>query len=249
MVQSVQRALHLLELLDGGGASGCSLTELGAGSGLKAPTAHNLLGTLLALGYAEQDAATRRYRLGERARRLGSGRAVVARLKHAAAAAVRALHEGTNETVILAVDLDGQRHSILSCESRHELRVTASTGVDEHFYDTATGRVLLALRGPGAVGAIVARHGLPGPAWPEVADAASLGSALAGIRAAGEAAFSKPASHVQALAVPVRLPGMDLGIALGLFYPSVRDTASRRMDLLRRLHEAAGQIAVMYERI
>lgn len=248
MVQSVQRALNLLELLDAGGAAGRMLTDLCAGSGLKAPTAHNLLATLVELGYAVQDPATRRYAIGERARDLGTGRAVVARLKHAAAQAVRALHEQANETVILAVDFEGRRHSILSCESEQELRVTASTGVDEHFYDTATGRMLLALRGPHDAQTFAEKHGLPGAEWPEVSGTAGLAQALADIGAAGHAELSKPQSHVRALAVPVSLPGRPLRAALGLFYPTVRDAAGRRADLLKRLHEAARQIEDAYER-
>jgi DNA-binding IclR family transcriptional regulator len=249
MVQSVQRALRLLEHLDAGGSAGRTLTELCAGTGLKAPTAHNLLATLVDLGYAIQAPSTRRYVVGERSVSLGTGQAAVARLKHAAAGPVRRLHEAVNETVILAVDADDRRHSILSCESEHELRVTATTGSDAHFYDTATGRVLLALRTPQAVQAFAAQHGLPGDAWPAVATAAGLAQALAAIRQAGSADFVRPASHVRALAVPVQVRESRLPTALGLFYPTVRDRAGRREDLLQRLREAATDIEAAYERI
>ena len=247
MVQSVQRALRLLELLDAGGVGGCMLTDLCARAGLKAPTAHNLLATLIELGYAVQDPPTRRYRMGERARNLGTGRAAVARLKHAAAQPVEALHAQTNETVILAVGFEGRRHSILSCESEHELRVTAATGVDDHFYDTATGRMLLALRSPAEAQAFVDEHGLPGAAWPEVAGTAGLTQVLAGIRTAGHAELaSRRAMCGRWLC---RVPAGCPHAALGLFYPTVRDAAGRRADLLQRLHEAARQIEDAYERI
>jgi len=249
MVQSVQRALRLLELLDAGGDEGRMLTELGSDSGLKVPTVHNLLATLVTLGYARQRAENRRYALGERARSLGSGQSSVARLRHAARGPVRDLHAEVNETVVLAVDLDGRRHSILSCESAHELRVTAARGVDDHFYDTATGRVLLALRTPQGVQEHVDRHGLPGAAWSEAPDQEALVQALAAVRAAGYAQFAKPASHVLALAVPVPLRQAPMPAALGLFYPTVRDRKGRRADLLRRLLQAARTIAGTYERI
>ena len=249
MVQSVQRALRLLELLDARGTGGVMLTDLCAGTGLKAPTAHNLLATLLELGYADQDPQTRRYRLGERARSLGTGQATVARLSRAAAKAMQALHAAVNETVILAIDMDDQRHSILSYESSHELRVTASTGVDSHFYDTATGRMLLALRTPHAIAALVAKAGLPGAAWPDMTSLDLLTAALARIRAQGHAEFMKSASHVRALAVPVCTGSAGPHASLGLFYPTVRDRAGRREELLRRLHEAAEQIEDANERI
>lgn len=249
MVQSVQRALRLLEQLDVGGAAGRTLTELCAGTGLKAPTAHNLLATLVELGYAVQEPSTRRYVVGERAVSLGTGRAAVARLKHAAAEPVRRLYEAVNETVILAVDVDDRRHSILSCEGDHELRVTATTGTDDHFYDTATGRVLLAWRTPQAVQAFAAQHGLPGEDWPAAATAAGLAQALAAIREAASADFVRPASHVRALAVPVQVRESRLPAALGLFYPTVRDRPGRREDLLQRLRVAATEIEATYERI
>ncbi len=249
MVQSVQRALRLLEHLDAGGLAGRTLSELCAATALKAPTAHNLLATLVELGYALQEPATRRYVVGERAASLGTGRAAVARLKHAATGPVRRLHEAVNETVILAVDVDDRRQSILSCESEHELRVTATTGSDEHFYDTATGRVLLALRTPQAAQAFVLRHGLPGEGWPAVSSADGLARALAAIRQAGCADFVRPASHIRALAVPVRIREARLSAALGLFYPTVREPAGRREDLLERLRAAATDIEAVYERI
>jgi DNA-binding IclR family transcriptional regulator len=248
MVQSVQRALTLLELLDAGGNEGRALAELSVDSGLKAPTAHNLLATLVALGYAQQVPGSRHYALGERARSLGKGRAAVARLRQAAAGPVSDLQAEVNETVILAVDLDERRHSILSCESAHELRVTAATGVDDHFCDTATGRMLLALRTPQDALALVTRQGLPGPAWPGVANPAALARLLAGIRRAGFAEFARPASHVRALAVAVPLRQTSLPAALGLFYPTVRDRKGRREDLLKRLRRAASIIADAYER-
>ena len=248
MVQSVQRALRLLERLDAGGVEGLTLSELCLGAGLKAPTAHNLLATLVELGYAEQLSATRRYVLGERSRSLGTGRAAVARLKHVAGEPLRRLHEQVNETVILAVDLDGQRHSILSCESAQELRVTASLGADDHFYNTATGRILLAWRTPAAVAAFVAEHGVPGPEWPGAADEAGLAQALAAIRSRLQAEFANPASHVRALAVPVRVPGGSPSAALGLFYPTVRHSAGRLDELWTRLREAAKSIETACER-
>lgn len=249
MVQSVQRALRLLELLDAGGDDGRMLTELSADSGLKVPTSHNLLATLVTLGYACQPSGTRRYALGERARSLGSGRSAVARLRHAAAGPVNDLHAEANETVILAVDLGGRRHSILSCESAHELRVTAGTGVDDHFYDTATGRMLLALRTPEAVQEHVDRHGLPGPAWPEVTDRESLAEVLDELRGAGHVQLAKPTSHVLALAVALPLTRPAIAASLGLFYPTVRDRRGHQAQMLKRLHAAARTIADRYERM
>lgn len=242
MIQSVQRAVRLLERLDTAGTGGSSLTELAADVGLKAPTTHNFLATLVALGYAAQSPASRRYALGERAKALGTGRGLVARLCQVAEAPAKALHEWANETVILAVDLGGRRHSVLSYESGHDLRVGASTGADDHFYDTATGRLLLAMRDGAGVDTVVKAQGLPGAAWPEAASRKQLDRALATLRTAGVAEFAKPASHISAVAVPVRLDDCPLRVALGLFYPLLRDTPGRRQKLLKRMQATATAI-------
>ncbi len=68
-VQSLDRGLMLIERL-AEARDGVSLAELARSVGLKAPTAHNLLGTLVARGFAEKLDAPRRYRLGPSAGRL-----------------------------------------------------------------------------------------------------------------------------------------------------------------------------------
>ena len=65
-VQSVDRALKLLEILSSGNL-GYSLSELSERSGLHPPTAHRLLATLAAKGYVRQVSRTREYYLGFKA--------------------------------------------------------------------------------------------------------------------------------------------------------------------------------------
>lgn len=146
MVQSVARALALLERLELAGEDGLALGELARACELKAPTAHNLLETVAALGYAVQDPATRRYRLGPRAVALGRRHGFAEALTQAGRAAVAWLHRTVDETVVLASDWQGRRRTLLVAESGQALRVGASEGIDDRFTDTATGRCLLAQR-------------------------------------------------------------------------------------------------------
>lgn len=249
MIQSVQRAFRIVEALDAAGSDGATLGALSSGCGLKAPTAHNVLSTLIELGYARQDTETRRYALGPRAAGLGTGQAMVSRLQLAASPAVTRLHECVNETVILTVDLGQKRHSILSRESAHPLRVGASTGVDDHFYDTATGRVLLSQCDDAALSRFIAAQGLPGDSWPRVSTLAELNSRLSAIRCSGHARVDKSGSHVRALAVPVHPPGFAFRVALGLYYPTVRGDRHDDEVLVARLQEAADEIEHVFERM
>lgn len=61
-IQSVERATAALTLL--GAAGDLSLAEIADALGLPRPTVHGILATLAHVGFVEQDADTRRYRLG-----------------------------------------------------------------------------------------------------------------------------------------------------------------------------------------
>ena len=245
MVQSVQRAFALLELLDAAGKDGCGLAELSRRAGLKPPTARNLLTTLCALGYAEQDDESRVYRLGQTARSLGQPEAAIERLRRSAKPIIRDLCRQTGETVLLAVYREGNRATVFSAESGQALRVGAQLGADKHFYDTATGRLLLARLPVGEQAACLARLGPPTPReWPEAAESrTALERELARIAGAGLAVLEKAGSHVTALAVPVAAGPDGLVAALGMYYPSVRDNATRRRELADRLRAGAECLA------
>ena len=70
-VQSLERALDLLEAL--AGADELGVSEIAAQTGLVPSTAHRLLGTLVARGYASQNPTTGRYLLGYKMLELTSG--------------------------------------------------------------------------------------------------------------------------------------------------------------------------------
>ena len=70
-VQSLDRALDLLEAL--AGADELGVSEIAAQTGLVPSTAHRLLGTLVARGYAAQNPTTGRYLLGYKLLELTSG--------------------------------------------------------------------------------------------------------------------------------------------------------------------------------
>ena len=246
-VQSVERALALLELVDAAGAEGTTLSDLASAAGLKTPTAHNLLNTLLALDYVRRNLRTKRYHLGPCALALAGGRTAMDRLAHAARGALRRLNEAVNETIILAVYRGGRRHTLVSFESRRDLRVGAPLGADDHFYDTATGRMLLAQLDEEEIAVLAERLG-PRPAtWPEAAGDAEFATVLARFAAAGLAELHK--DHVEALAVPLRLSASGMVASLGLFYPAVRDNPERRRTLVDALRQAAGEVQAELERM
>ena len=70
MIQSVDRALRILTVLQGGRRM--SLGEIAGGLGLPSSTVHGIIRTLVAHGMVEQDRDSLRYRLGPATLRLGN---------------------------------------------------------------------------------------------------------------------------------------------------------------------------------
>lgn len=241
-VQSVERALGLLELVDGAGSEGIGLSGLAEASGLKTPTAHNLLNTLLALDYVRRNQRSKRYHLGPRALALGRGRAALDQLVAMAREPLRRLQAAVDETIILAVYSGGRRHTVLSLESGRDLRVGAKVGADDQFYGTATGRMLLAQLDGEETAALIERLGPPPAPWA----GNDFPAVLSRLAAAGLAELHK--DHVEALAVPLRLSSSGIVAALGLYYPAVRGNPERRSRLAEALQRAAGEVQAACER-
>ncbi len=143
LIQSVSRALHILEILaKSGGAA--RLKEISSASGLNVPTAHNLLKTMLVLGYIARRAGDARYHLGDRilniARVAGNDDRLRARLRPV----LEALHSETEETVFLAVPSGDEIYFLDVIESPQLLRVRSQMGERVTMAGSAIGQLFLA---------------------------------------------------------------------------------------------------------
>src|SRR5690606_4759897 len=111
-------------------------------------TAFNLLQTLVALGYLEQEAGSRRYRLGLRALELAGHARSGRDLARLCEPILHALCRDTGETINLAVPYHGYAMIVDSVEGRHGIRTTAYAGARSPYHSTACGKVLLAFTAP-----------------------------------------------------------------------------------------------------
>ena len=247
-VQSVVRAFRILEVLDQARDDALPLGKLARAVGLKPPTVHNLLRTLVTLGYVERVPGSHWYALGRKAWDLGRARFGVATLVEAARPAVDALRNRLRETVILAIYRDGLRHTILSAESPRALRVGADIGADARLYDTATGRVLLSLLEARELVRFVDTHGLPGGRWAGIDSLDALRGMLRKVRTAEFAFYERPDGGVHAAAVSVPLADARLPAALGAYFPASRPPEGGRRALQEMLKETAAWIAARFGR-
>jgi len=244
MTGTIHKACVVLRLLDGGGEAGLRLAEIADRAGLPPPTARRILASLMAAGFAQQHSQTRRYGLGAAAAALGHPTPRRERLCQVAQAALRELREEAGETVVLTLFAEGQRCLLSTLESCQPLRVVPLGQDDERFYETSTGRALLAQLGEDELPALRRRLGWPGRRWPGVFTDRDLDRELQGIRSSALAVAEQREAAITSLATPLFLP--DLVAAIGLDYPAWRDSGGRRQTLAARLRETAEAIRNAY---
>jgi len=143
MIQSVEKALRLLQALDLHG-EWIGVRDLSRQLQLTPPTTHNLLKTLVAAGFAETNPSTRQYRLGLSAIRLGGGSDPLTHLRMFARPFIEKFSAEFDETIVVAAWQNGQSVVVDWIQSGRPLAVTHNLGVLERPLVFASGRVLLA---------------------------------------------------------------------------------------------------------
>jgi IclR family pca regulon transcriptional regulator len=145
--QSLERGLAILSAFRSGRPL-LGVSELGRDIGLSRSTTHRYVATLAALGYLQQDAATRKYRLGPRVLDLGFSAINSMELREVAAPHLQQLSDATGFTVNMAI-LDGiDIVYVERCRSgrvgQREIDLNLHVGARLPAYCTSLGKVLLA---------------------------------------------------------------------------------------------------------
>jgi IclR family acetate operon transcriptional repressor len=153
-VQSLDRALDLLEAL--ASADELGVSEIAARTGLVPSTAHRLLGTLVARGYAAQSPASGRYLLGYKLLELTSGlQDRLQRLRTAARPHLEAIQRETGETTNLVV-LEGKDVVYVdSVSGTRSVRLFTEIGRAIPAHTSGAGKALLAWRDPADVASLL----------------------------------------------------------------------------------------------
>lgn len=145
--QSLERGLAILSLFTPDRPA-LGISELAGTLGLTRSTTHRYVATLARLGYLDQDAATRKYRLGSRVLDLGFSMLGSMELREIAGPYLRRLTDATGYTSNLAIRDDTDVILIDRVRGRpgryHHLEFTLHVGSRLPAYCSATGKALLA---------------------------------------------------------------------------------------------------------
>ncbi len=143
-IQALARASALIDVIAAGGEEGVGLSDISRATTLNKTTAFNLLASLVTLRFLEQDAHSRRYRLG--LRNLELGRIVQQRLhiSHLARPILADLCKKTNETVNLGLPDLLDLFVVDSYLGSRLLHATAYGGWRSMYHCTALGKAFMA---------------------------------------------------------------------------------------------------------
>jgi IclR family acetate operon transcriptional repressor len=240
-VQSLERALDILELL-GGSEGELGVTEIGPAVGLPNGTAHRLLATLTRRGYARQNPETRKYALGIKAFALATS--ARERLGPLARPFLAELMEVSQESSNLAM-LD--KNSVVYLEQVPALRMVrmfTEPGNRVPPHSSGTGKVLLAYQSEENIDSITRQTGLPRFTPYTITDVEQLKSELERIREQGYAVDSEEMEEgVRCLAAPVfGLDGRTLA-AMSLSGPASRLNEGRLEELIPHIKRIANNFS------
>lgn len=146
MVESADRVLRLLESFTPHERD-VSLGDLAERVSLPKSSVHRLLTTLVAHGFVDRDAATRRYSLGIRLFELGSAAIRERGLHNIAQPALESLSKGTGETCHLAVLSGIEAVYVYKVDGPSSVIMSSRVGGRAPVHATSIGKVLTAWAG------------------------------------------------------------------------------------------------------
>ena len=235
MIQSVEKALRLLQALDLHG-DWIGVRDLARQLQLSPPTTHNLLKTLVASGFAETSPATRQYRLGLSAIRLGGGTDPLVTLRRFARPFIEEFSAKFEETTVVVTWQNNQAVVVDWIQAGHPLAVTHNHGVLDHPLVFASGRVLLAYQSREEQRRHADAENLPSLGINIPRTSADVLVLLEKVRREGYALGENVGnSGVIALGAPVFDPSGRLLLAIGCSAPISRTTKAQVTQVRKHL--------------
>lgn len=246
IVQSVDRALQILELL--GGVRSAGVSEISRELGVHRSTAFRLLATLEARDLVEQESQRGTYRLGLGILRLAGDVTARMDIVTEAQAVCEAVAAGLNETSNVAILDEGAAVNIAQATGTNAVAIVRQyVGRRTPLHATSTGKVLLAYapeRVRDEVLEAAAGAGLEACTPHTITDADELAAHLAQVRERGWAsAVEEWEPDTNALAVPVRDASGDVVAALSVTAPGFRMGPDGFPPLAGLLRDFAGQLS------
>ena len=238
-VQSVARALDILELLGRLGPTGVS--DIARQLDLHVATVHNLLRTLAGRHYLLNDGG--QYRLGPAAGLLAGQFDALAALPERVRPALENIAQATGECASATVLVGTEAHLISFVPGTESVTIHFPQRVWPQALDLATGRVLVALTRPDNWDDFIAAGSKTQPRW----SAKRWRRELSAIASAGHAWLTrKPDGGQLAMALPLRTRTGEVIAAIGAACPGFRATPAHAHHMFTTLVDAAETLSASF---
>ena len=243
-MQSLVRALALLNRVAEAPGDGFTLTELAQQVGLPASTAHRLLTTLEQERYLRFDQEGRLWSIGVQAFMTGSAFTKSRRLGALSRPHMRFLMESSGETVNLAVEDDGEAVYLAQVECRQMMRAFARPGSRAPLHASAVGKAILSAMSDRAFSRVLYQRGMPRLTPKTITTAAALRAEIEQARAAGYAVDDEEhAVGLRCIAAPIVDETGEAVAAISASGPMARIVEERIAPLGALVLETARRIS------
>ncbi len=239
MIQVVNRALDILELIAKERNKLHTLNEISSHLNLNKATCANIIKTMVNRGYIEQHGRMTGYRLGPMSFLLTGNYFHKQELIAAASEPMARLTEKLNEGCILTVLKNGERVILHEVKSTHELQVVNSR--EKEVYRTSTGRMILACMEKKEQINFIKKNGLPSrDAWPGITNEEEL---FCGLQKLNKHQMSLQVSKTQivGLAIPLFINGKVIA-SLGVYLPLSRYKVAVQDTIAKELRKTGDKI-------
>lgn len=238
MIQSIARALDILELLSAQPDRTYSLHEIASELELNLATCANIIKTLVERSFVEQLGPRRGYRIGPIMYYLTSHSSYEKTLIDIASPLIQELASSLNESVALSVLRNFQRFVLVKAVGQQEIQVHVD--YKRGVYESFAGRLLISYLERNHLKSFVNKQGLPSSdVWKNVNSFQDLQRKLKLIRRKGM--IIQKANHLVSIAVPV-MKGTHCQAALGVYLPVFRFNKDKKEEIVNGLKEIAKKI-------
>lgn len=236
MIQVLNRAFDILELLSRNLDQETTLSEIANPLQLNHGTCANIIKTMVSRGYIEK---RKGYVLGRQAYYLTNNFSNEAELVKCAIVPMQKLSKDLHESCVLSVLKNHSRRTLHKETVIRELQANPKDEIDS--YQTATGKLLLAYLDPVDRNAYIKTYGLPRSEWEGVDSERTLIDALQKIQKDGYAVHYTEANIV-GIAMPIW--NSDQVVAgLGVYLPANRYSPTMKDKIFDHLAAAAKEIS------
>lgn len=244
VLQSVDRALSILQLLAEESSDGLALTEISRRLGLNQSTCHHLLSTLKVRRFVSQDEESRRYRLGIKAVEVGQAAMQQVDLVRVALPQMEELMASVQENVNLVVLDNDSVVYVAQVPCDRTVRMFTRIGERAPLHCTGVGKVLLAGLPKEERSDLIDRLELPRFTAATICDGDLLKQELEQVATQGYAMDrDEREEDVTCIAAPLRDYSGEVVAGVSISAPSSRLDEAQQQELVPYLLATADKIS------